>query len=80
MNKKGGPVHKVPVDLEKILASSMVVRSAWDDITPLAHNEWICWIESAKKSETRNHRIERTRRELVEGRRRPCCWAGCIHR
>ena len=73
-------VHKVPADLRKIITSSPAVRVAWEDITPLARNEWVCWIESAKKAETRRHRIERTYTELLEGKRRPCCWAGCIHR
>jgi uncharacterized protein YdeI (YjbR/CyaY-like superfamily) len=76
----GGVVHGVPADLRKILISAGAARTAWEDITPLARNEWICWIESAKKPETRSHRIERTRTELIEGMRRPCCWAGCIHR
>ena len=75
-----GVVHRIPADLRKTLTSSSTVRAAWKDITPLARNEWICWIESAKKAETRSHRIERTRTELIDGKRRPCCWAGCIHR
>ena len=75
-----GVVHKVPADLRKVLTSAVAVRAAWEDITPIGRNEWICWIESAKKPETRSHRIERTRAELVEGKRRPCCWAGCNHR
>ena len=75
-----GVVHKVPEDLRKIIASDLALRVAWEDITPLARNEWLCWIESAKKEETRSHRIERTRTELMAGKRRPCCWAGCIHR
>jgi len=81
-NKKitGGGVHKMPADLRKTLISDEASRTAWEDITPLARNEWICWIESAKKQETRNHRIERTHTELIEGKRRPCCWAGCPHR
>ncbi|KKP43049.1 MAG: hypothetical protein UR31_C0011G0032 [Parcubacteria group bacterium GW2011_GWA2_33_14] len=73
-------VHKMPADLQKVLNSSPSTLIAWEDITPLARNEWLCWIESAKKTETRIHRIKRTRTELIEGRRRPCCWAGCIHR
>ncbi len=83
MAKKGlstGAVHKVPADLRKALTSSPAARAAWEDITPLARNEWICWIESAKKAETREHRIERTHSELIEGKRRPCCWPGCSHR
>ncbi|OGZ16392.1 MAG: hypothetical protein A3H76_03355 [Candidatus Lloydbacteria bacterium RIFCSPLOWO2_02_FULL_54_12] len=83
MNKKGvraGVVHSVPADLRKAIASASATLAAWEDITPLARNEWICWIESAKKPQTRSHRIERTRTELVKGKRRPCCWAGCPHR
>ncbi|MEX0649794.1 MAG: YdeI/OmpD-associated family protein [Candidatus Andersenbacteria bacterium] len=75
-----GVVHKVPADLRKTLEVTSAARVAWEDITPLARNEWICWIESAKKPETRNRRIKRTCTELMEGKRRPCCWAGCIHR
>ncbi len=73
-------VHKVPADLRKLLVASSVVRAAWKDITPLARNEWICWVEDAKKDETRGRRIERMVTELIDGKRRPCCWAGCIHR
>lgn len=83
MSKKiiaSGVVHEVPNDLIKTISSDHTVRVAWEDITPLARNEWICWIDSAKKQETRNRRIERTRSELLSGKRRPCCWAGCIHR
>lgn len=75
-----GVVHRLPKDLKKALASTPKAVVAWEDITPLARNEWICWIESAKKDETRAHRIERTRDGLTEGKRRPCCWAGCVHR
>ncbi len=75
-----GVVHKVPEDLRKVLISAPAALAAWEDITPLARNEWICWIESAKKPETRTRRIERTRAELIDGKRRPCCWAGCFHR
>ena len=73
-------MHAMPADLEKALFSSKEVRVAWKDITPLARNEWICWITSAKKDETRSHRMSRMRVELAKGKRRPCCWAGCIHR
>ena len=75
-----GVVHSVPADLRKTLTSAPAALAAWEDITPLARNEWICWIESAKKPETRNRRIERTRAELINGKRRPCCWPGCSHR
>jgi uncharacterized protein YdeI (YjbR/CyaY-like superfamily) len=82
MKKKNAAakVHRMPIDLRKALTSTPAAKVAWEDITPLARNEWICWVTSAKKPETRKHRIERTRNELVEGKRRPCCWPGCPHR
>ena len=75
-----GVVHRVPADLADALLSIEEAQSAWEDITPLARNEWICWVEEAKKPETRANRIERTKIELITGKRRPCCWAGCAHR
>jgi uncharacterized protein YdeI (YjbR/CyaY-like superfamily) len=70
----------MPVDLKKALMANVAASAAWNDITPLARNEWICWVESAKLIETRGRRIERTHVELAEGKRRPCCWPGCMHR
>jgi uncharacterized protein YdeI (YjbR/CyaY-like superfamily) len=75
-----GVVHELPADLKKALISTPVALKAWEDITPLARNEWICLVISAKQPETRKRRIERTRSQLSSGKRRPCCWAGCIHR
>lgn len=76
----GGVVHELPADLKKVLAADPEVLAVWEDITPLARNEWICWIESAKKEETRAKRIAWGCASLKEGKRRPCCWAGCTHR
>ncbi len=75
-----GAVHKLPMDLRKAIFSVQNLLNVWEDITPLARNEWICWVMSAKKIETRNHRIQRVCEDLMNGKRRPCCWAGCIHR
>ena len=75
-----GVVHCVPEDLRRTLSADAAALAIWEDITPLARNEWICWVEDAKKPETRRRRIERVRTELLEGMRRPCCWAGCPHR
>ncbi|MEO5927477.1 MAG: YdeI/OmpD-associated family protein [Patescibacteria group bacterium] len=74
------PVHTVPTDLRKALTSSPAAQTAWKTLTPLARNEWICWVISVKKAETRAHHIQRLRTEIVEGKRRPCCFVGCIHR
>ncbi len=76
----GGVVHELPVDLREALVADDTVLGTWEDITPLARNEFICWVEDAKQAKTRERRIRRTREELEEGRRRPCCWPGCKHR
>lgn len=74
-----GTLHKLPSDLKKALGASKDLVEKWEDITPLARNEFICWVENAKKEETREKRITRTCEELSEGKRRPCCWPGCPH-
>jgi uncharacterized protein YdeI (YjbR/CyaY-like superfamily) len=76
----GGVVHELPRDLRQTLIASETALAAWRDITPLARNEFICWVEDAKREATRERRIRRTREELEEGQRRPCCWPGCSHR
>ena len=76
----GGVVHKLPGDLRKALIANATALDAWKDITPLARNEFICWVEDAKQGMTRERRIRRTQEELEEGQRRPCCWPGCKHR
>jgi len=83
MSKKeisGGVVHKMPEDFKKAVCSNSKVLAVWEDITPLSRNEWICWVISGKKIETRSIRIEKTISKLKGGMRRPCCFAGCIHR
>lgn len=75
-----GVVHQLPNDLEVALISSNIAEDAWEDITPLARNEWICWVEDAKKDETRAKRIRQAVENLSDGKRRPCCWPGCSHR
>lgn len=75
-----GVVHKVPEDLRKALTSKSEILDAWNDLTPLGRNEWICWVTAFKKPETRANHIQRLRSEIVEGKRRPCCWPGCKHR
>lgn len=75
-----GVVHNVPADLRRALIADPAARAKWEDVTPLARNEWICWTISVKKLETRKQHVERVCSELKEGMRRPCCWAGCPHR
>ncbi len=75
-----GTVHKTPIDIRNVITSSDKIFHIWEDITPLARNEWICWITSAKKDETREKRIKVMQDKMNKGMRRPCCWAGCPHR
>ena len=76
----GGVVHDLPADLKKALEGDSKALETWEDITPLARNEYICWIESAKKAETRAKRISWGCENLRDGKRRPCCWLGYPHR
>ena len=80
MEAIGVSAHKMPKDLKKVLLADSESLDTWNSITPLARNEWVCWVESAKLIETRAKRIGRVRSELAEGIRRPCCWPGCMHR
>ena len=75
-----GVVHTVPADLKKALISSSKVQDAWNNLTPLGRNEWICWAMSVNKPETRKEHIQRVCEDLLGGKRRPCCWPGCSHR
>ena len=76
-----GTVHnKIPADLHKALTANKKVVALWNGLTPLARNEWICWATNVKLADTRADHVRRTVTELQEGKRRPCCWLGCIHR
>jgi uncharacterized protein YdeI (YjbR/CyaY-like superfamily) len=83
MNKKETVLpflHKLPSDIKKVLASAPKIQQTWNTLTPLAKNEWICWITSVKKQETKQKHIARLQTDLLNGKKRPCCWPGCPHR
>ena len=73
-------MHQLPSDLVEALTDTKEITSLWENLTPIARNEFICWVEDAKQDKTRKRRIRRAVEELLEGQKRPCCWAGCIHR
>jgi len=75
-----GTVHKLPNDLRQAIAAAPKALAAWQSLTPLARNEWICWTVTVKQQKTRDEHVKRVVSELKEGMRRPCCWLGCIHR
>jgi uncharacterized protein YdeI (YjbR/CyaY-like superfamily) len=73
-------MHQLPADFKKAIQVNKGASATWSVVTPLAKNEWICWVTSGKKAETRGIRIEKAISKLKGGMRRPCCWAGCPHR
>lgn len=75
-----GTVHKTPDDLKEALALNKIALTKWQSLTPLARNEWICWTISVKQQKTRDDHVKRVISDLKKGKRRPCCWGGCIHR
>lgn len=76
----GGTAHPLPSDLKAALMRSKKALAAWEDISALARNEWICWTITVKQAKTRQEHIKRAVEELSGGQRRPCCWSGCPHR
>ncbi len=69
------PEPEVPADLQDALDSaSPKARETWAAITPLARRDWIFWIVSGKKAETRVKRIAVALSKLSAGSRRPCCF------
>lgn len=69
------PEPAVPADLQEALAAAASkARAAWADITPAARRDFIHWITSGKRAETRTKRIETACDMLAKGKRRPCCF------
>ncbi|MEI6711064.1 MAG: YdeI/OmpD-associated family protein [bacterium] len=75
-----GVVHEVPDDIQEALLSHPEIIDKWNNLTPLARNEWICWVTIVKKPETRTEHIERLCVDIADDKKRPCCWPGCPHR
>lgn len=76
----GGTVHELPADMQQAILGDKQMLAMWQDITPLARNEWICWTITCAKPETRAKHIVVMKDKMHKGERRPCCWVGCIHR
>lgn len=68
------PEPEVPDDLRKALDDSPEAQATWSDITPIARRDWIQWITSAKRAETRARRIDNACDMLGSGKRRVCCF------
>lgn len=69
------PEPQAPADLRKALAAAAPeARAVWSDITPMARRDWIHWITSAKRPETRARRVGNACSMLAAGKRRVCCF------
>ena len=68
------PEARVPADLRKALAAAPKARALWSDITTTGRRDWIHWITSAKRAETRARRIDNACDMLAAGKRRVCCF------
>ncbi|MBN8481488.1 MAG: DUF1905 domain-containing protein [Xanthomonadales bacterium] len=68
------PEPKVPPDLRKALAGHAAAKAQWATLTAVARRDWIHWISSGKKAETRVKRIATTCDKLACGQRRACCF------
>ncbi|MCB1609291.1 MAG: DUF1905 domain-containing protein [Xanthomonadales bacterium] len=65
---------EIPQALRNALAENPAAQSLWSAITPAARRDWIMWINSAKRAETRAKRVQDTCQMLAGGKRRVCCF------
>lgn len=65
---------EVPLDIKKALATSQKAQDLWNDITPLAHWDWVRWVRAVKTAETRKKHLKVMLDKLNKGMRRPCCF------
>ncbi len=68
------PEPTLPSDLKQALAANAAAKATWADITTVARRDWIHWVSSGKKAETRVKRIATACDKLASGNRRACCF------
>lgn len=69
------PEPELPDDFRAALeGADSKARETWAATTALARRDWIFWIVSGKKAETRVKRIAVALSKLSHGNRRPCCF------
>lgn len=66
--------------MKAVLERHADIAVLWSSLTPLAQNEWICWVTMVKRDDTRKEHLIRFQSDIRAGKRRPCCWPGCPHR
>lgn len=73
-------LHDLNEELRAELVKDDELVQAWNSLTEIQRNEWICWTTMAKQEATRARRVHRAIEELQQGKKTPCCWPGCPHR
>jgi hypothetical protein len=69
------PEPEVPSEVLNALEDAgQKATETWESITPMARRDWVFWIASAKKEETRLKRLQVAMSKLSAGNRRPCCF------
>jgi hypothetical protein len=65
----------VPEDFQAALhGAPQKAKDTWAATTSAARRDWIAWIVSGKKAETRVKRIEVAMSKMSAGSKRPCCF------
>jgi uncharacterized protein YdeI (YjbR/CyaY-like superfamily) len=55
----GSHHNEVPTNMAQALKAHPEVAEKWNNLTPLARNEWICWVTIVKQDITRSEHIIR---------------------
>lgn len=69
--------HKVNKEIKIILKEDKLFEQNFLNLTSLAVNEWLCFVSSPVKLETKERRLSRMVSDIKEGKKRPCCFGGC---
>lgn len=60
-----------PAELEKIFTRHKKAREFFQNLSVTNQNEYVTWIEGAKREDTRNRRLEATVEKLLAGKKNP---------
>lgn len=64
----------VPADLRAALKANAAAKATWDATTTVARRDWVAWMTSGKKAETRTKRLGAMMDMLEHGKKRVCCF------
>lgn len=78
--KKSTAYHDVPKTVLSVLKKDSALTELWNGLTEIQRNEWVCYVTTGAKSETREKHIRRMVSDMKAGKKIPCCWPGCPHR